>query len=133
MAYVLGIDASTTATKAVLIDDSGAVAGVASSEYGYDAPNPGWAEQSPDLWWDGALASIRDVLAATGTRGEVEQDRPRPVGLVHRVVAGEAEAHEVLRQQDVSDAGPDVRLVIADPDELRRGEPGERVVTRDPD
>ena len=30
MAYVLGIDASTTATKAVLIDESGAVA----TEYG---------------------------------------------------------------------------------------------------
>ena len=70
MAYVLGIDASTTATKAVLIDESGAVAGVASSEYGYEAPQPGWAEQSPDLWWEGAIASIHEVLARTGAVAE---------------------------------------------------------------
>jgi xylulokinase len=67
VAYVVGIDASTTATKAVLIDESGAVAGAASSEYGYESPQPGWAEQSPDLWWDGTIASVRDVLARTGT------------------------------------------------------------------
>ena len=43
MAFVLGIDASTTATKAVLVDESGAVAGVGTSEYGYESPQPGWA------------------------------------------------------------------------------------------
>jgi xylulokinase len=70
MAFVLGIDASTTATKAVLIDESGAVAGVGASEYGFEVPQPGWTEQDPDLWWDGALASIRSVLASTGVRGD---------------------------------------------------------------
>ena len=69
MAYVLGIDASTTATKAVLIDESGAVA-VGTSEYGYESPQPGWAEQDPELWWNGAVEAIAGVFAATGTRGE---------------------------------------------------------------
>ena len=40
MPYVLGIDVSTTATKAVLIDEHGAVRGVGVSEYGYDTPRP---------------------------------------------------------------------------------------------
>ena len=70
MGLVLGIDASTTATKAVLIDESGVVRGVAASEYGFDVPRPGWSEQSPDLWWDGAIAAILSVLAATGVSGE---------------------------------------------------------------
>jgi xylulokinase len=69
VAYVLGIDASTTATKAVLIHESGAVAGVGSSEYGYEVPQPGWAEQDPRLWWDGAVEAIGRVVAATGARG----------------------------------------------------------------
>jgi xylulokinase len=67
---VLGIDASTTATKAVLVDETGAVLGVAASEYGFEVPRPGWSEQSPDLWWDGAGAAIRSVLASTGVAGD---------------------------------------------------------------
>jgi xylulokinase len=70
VAYVLGIDASTTATKAVLIDEGGAVVGVGTSEYGYESPQPGWAEQEPDLWWAGAIEAIERVLAATGLRGD---------------------------------------------------------------
>jgi xylulokinase len=70
MARVIGIDASTTATKAVLVDEAGAVVGVGITEYGFDVPRPLWSEQSPDLWWDGAVASIRSVLASTGTSGQ---------------------------------------------------------------
>ncbi len=69
MAYVIGIDASTTATKAVLIDETGAVRGVGVTEYGYEVPHPLWSEQSPELWWDGAVASVRSVLAETGVDG----------------------------------------------------------------
>ncbi|HEX2470230.1 MAG TPA: xylulokinase [Candidatus Limnocylindrales bacterium] len=70
MAYVIGIDASTTATKAVLVDAAGQVAAIGTSEYGFDVPQPGWTEQSPELWWDGAVAAIRQVLASTGVRGD---------------------------------------------------------------
>lgn len=64
--YLIGIDVSTTATKALLIDASGEVKAVASSEYAYDTPRPLWAEQDPALWWDGTVASIRRVLAEAG-------------------------------------------------------------------
>jgi len=70
VAYVVGIDASTTATKAVLVDEAGTVVGIGSSGYGYDIPQPGWTEQSADLWWDGAVIAIREVLASTGVAGE---------------------------------------------------------------
>lgn len=70
MGHVLGIDASTTATKAVLIDETGAVRGVGASEYGFDIPRPLWSEQEPRLWWDGAVAAIGSVLASTGVRGD---------------------------------------------------------------
>jgi xylulokinase len=70
VAYVVGIDASTTATKAVLVDEAGTVVGIGSSAYGYDIPQPGWTEQSAELWWDGAVVAIREVLASTGVAGE---------------------------------------------------------------
>jgi len=67
--YVLGIDVSTTATKAVVIDGSGGVVAVGSVEYGFDVPEPGWTEQDPALWWNGAVGSIRQALAASGVAG----------------------------------------------------------------
>ncbi len=66
MNYLLGIDASTTATKALLINTNGDVIAVASEEYGFETPQPLWSEQSPTLWWDGAIASIRAVIAQAG-------------------------------------------------------------------
>jgi xylulokinase len=63
---VLGIDVSTTATKALLVDDRGVVLGVASSAYPFEQPHPLWSEQDPALWWAGTVDGIREVLAATG-------------------------------------------------------------------
>ena len=66
MGHVLGIDVSTTATKAVLVGESGAVIGVGAASYGFEVPRPLWSEQEPALWWDGAVAAIRSVLTSTG-------------------------------------------------------------------
>jgi len=64
--YFLGIDVSTTATKALLINDKGEVIGVAATEYPFETPRPLWSEQHPDLWWDGAQKSIRAVIEKSG-------------------------------------------------------------------
>ncbi len=69
MAHVLGIDVSTTATKAVLIDEAGAIRGIGSAEYGFSVPRPLWSEQEPRLWWDGTMTAVQSVLGATGVSG----------------------------------------------------------------
>ena len=66
MAYLLGIDVSTTATKALLCDERGQVVGVTAQEYPFDTPKPLWSEQAPSLWWEAAARSIRAALAAAG-------------------------------------------------------------------
>lgn len=66
MTYLLGIDVSTTATKALLIDAQGAVVAVAATEYDFETPQPLWSEQDPALWWYGAINSIRAVLEQSG-------------------------------------------------------------------
>ena len=66
MSYFIGIDSSTTATKALLMDAGGTVVGVASSGYPYETPRPLWSQQHPDLWWEATVKSIRQVLAETG-------------------------------------------------------------------
>ena len=69
MGLVLGIDVSTTATKAVLVDPSGQVRAVASSDYAVAMPRPLWSEQDPVLWWDAAQSAIRAALADAGAVG----------------------------------------------------------------
>jgi xylulokinase len=95
MAFVVGIDASTTATKAVLVDEMGTVRGIAAAEYGFDQPRPLWSEQDPRLWSAGAASALRRLLAETGTdAGDVAA-----VGLtgqMHGLVLLDA-AGEVLR------------------------------------
>ena len=63
MAYFIGIDSSTTATKTLLMDERGQVVGVATAEYSYETPQPLWSEQHPNLWWHATVNSIRQVLA----------------------------------------------------------------------
>jgi xylulokinase len=93
--YVLGIDASTTATKAVLIDEAGAVAGTGAAEYPYEVPRPLWSEQDPRLWWDGARSAIPAALAAAGARGS-EVAAVGLTGQMHGLVVLDAQG-EVLR------------------------------------
>ena len=69
MAYVVGIDTSTTATKALIIDESGLVVGTGVVEYPYETPHPLWSEQDPDLWWSGTVGAIRSALHAGGVDG----------------------------------------------------------------
>ena len=66
MAFVLGIDVSTTASKAILVDDHGDVAGVASTAHDISSPHPLWSEQEPDDWWAATCQSIRTVVEDSG-------------------------------------------------------------------
>ncbi len=72
MSYLLGIDVGTSGTKALLVDDAGAVVASATHEYVLSTPRPQWSEQSPEDWWNAAIASIRAVLVqANATGGDV--------------------------------------------------------------
>jgi xylulokinase len=66
---VQGVDVSTTATKAVIVDAAGSVVATAGSEYDYESPRPLWSEQDPRLWWDGGVAAITGALAAARVSG----------------------------------------------------------------
>ncbi|HSJ34964.1 MAG TPA: xylulokinase [Acidimicrobiia bacterium] len=66
MTHVIGIDVSTTATKAVLVDAAGSVAGVAMSSYDYATPRPLWSEQDPALWWTATIEAVRSLVSETG-------------------------------------------------------------------
>jgi xylulokinase len=95
VAFVLGIDVSTTATKAVLIDEAGAVRAIGVAEYEFAAPQPLWSEQDPRLWWDAAQVAIRSALASAAVRAE-DVVAVGLTGQMHGAVLLDA-AGEVLR------------------------------------
>src|SRR6266498_3698648 len=68
--YFLGIDTSTTSSKALLINESGAVIAVASSPHTLQTPRPLWSEQDPREWWHAVSVSIQSVLEKAGIGGE---------------------------------------------------------------
>lgn len=72
----LGIDVGTTSVKAVLLDSSGLVVGVADNEHGI-LRRPGVVEADPHQWWDSACAAVKrlsariDDVAAVGVTGNM--------------------------------------------------------------
>ena len=86
MRHVVGIDVSTTATKAVVLDEAGVVVAHRAVEYGYDTPRPQWSEQDSQLWWDAAVQVLRHVLADAGLKAD-EVDAVGLAGQMHGLVA----------------------------------------------
>src|SRR3954468_13501564 len=62
MAYVIGIDSSTTATKAVVWDRDGRSVAEGRAEFALTLPRPGWHEQDPEDWWRSCAAAVRQAL-----------------------------------------------------------------------
>jgi xylulokinase len=63
---VLGIDIGTSGSRALLVDESGAITASATSAHApFRSPGPAWAEQDPADWWRAAQEAVRAVLAAS--------------------------------------------------------------------
>lgn len=62
--YVIGLDLGTSGARAVLYDSDGAQVAESVHDYVLATPRPGWAEQDPELVWEGAVAALRDVTRA---------------------------------------------------------------------
>jgi xylulokinase len=93
--YSLGIDVSTTGSKAILVDDSGEVVASATTEHPLSTPKPLWSEQAPHDWWSTAVASIRRTLEASGA-GPADVIGVGLTGQMHGLTLLD-EAGEVLR------------------------------------
>ncbi len=69
--YWLGVDVGTGGTRALLVDQQGAVrAGFTAPHEDIRMERPLWAEQRPEDWWQAAQKAIRGVLAEAGIAGK---------------------------------------------------------------
>ncbi|MCR5388336.1 MAG: xylulokinase [Lachnospiraceae bacterium] len=65
MKYYIGIDLGTSAVKLLLLDENGKIIKSVSKEYPLCFPNPGWAEQNPDDWWEKVKEGIAEIADGT--------------------------------------------------------------------
>ena len=66
---LLGFDIGTSSVKAALVDiatgECIAAAQYPDEEAPIVAPQPGWAEQDPEMWWDEAVKAARRLAEKT--------------------------------------------------------------------
>lgn len=62
MACLLGIDIGTTGVKTILVNEAGETVASSTVSHPLSTPYPGWSEQDPESWWNGTMASLRNVL-----------------------------------------------------------------------
>jgi glycerol kinase len=70
MAVVLSIDAGTTSTRTLAIDERGQVLRRAQREFTQHFPRPGWVEHDAEEIWTATLATLAEVAAATEAAGQ---------------------------------------------------------------
>ncbi len=73
---VIGIDSSTTATKAIAWDRRGRAVAEGRAAVPLSNPRPGWFEQKAEDWTKALTASLRQ-LARLGGRALVEPEGSR--------------------------------------------------------
>ncbi|MGQ0564678.1 MAG: xylulokinase [Gemmobacter sp.] len=60
---VIGLDSSTTATKATAWDRDGRLVATGRAPVPMQTPHPGWFEQDPEDWWGSTKAALRQLTA----------------------------------------------------------------------
>ncbi|MFH0909132.1 MAG: glycerol kinase GlpK [bacterium] len=62
MSFILALDQGTTSSRAMVVDESGAIRGVAQKEFRQIFPQPGWVEHDPREIWTSQLDVAREAL-----------------------------------------------------------------------
>ena len=65
---LIGVDLGTTGCRTLVFDRFGKQISNAYVEYEIRMPEPGWAEQDPDTWWQAAVQTIREAVAKASLR-----------------------------------------------------------------
>lgn len=66
--YVIGIDCSTTATKAVVWDARGNAVAEGRATFDLYSPHPDWGEQNAEDWWESTRTALRRATQLVDTR-----------------------------------------------------------------
>ncbi len=68
--YIVSIDQSTTATKALIYDNMGRMVGQKNIDHKQFFPNPGWVEHDPEEIYRNTKQAVRKVIEKSGIKSE---------------------------------------------------------------
>ncbi len=75
MEIYLAVDVGTTGLKVALIEDSGNILASEYTEYPILSPQPGYAEQNPEAWWQGLVNGCKKL------QEQFPQELSRAIGI----------------------------------------------------
>ncbi|MCA9906490.1 MAG: xylulokinase, partial [Anaerolineae bacterium] len=78
--YFIGIDVSTTSSKALAIDEQGTIVNGEAFPHDLATPRPLWAEQDPEQWWSASAATLRSLLE------KIPADAVKAIGLTGQML-----------------------------------------------
>jgi xylulokinase len=78
MSYVIGIDSSTTATKAVVWDRDGRAVAEGRAEFALNQPHPSFHEQDAEDWWRSTVGAMRAAVR------QVDASEIEAIGITHQ-------------------------------------------------
>jgi glycerol kinase len=71
--YILSIDAGTSSSRAVVVNNLGEIIGISQYEFQQFFPKSGWVEHDPMEIWNTQLRAIKDVLKKTNINANMIQ------------------------------------------------------------
>jgi glycerol kinase len=71
--YILSIDAGTSSSRAVVVNNLGEIIGISQYEFQQFFPKNGWVEHDPMEIWNTQLRAIKDVLKKTNINANMIQ------------------------------------------------------------
>jgi len=78
--YILALDQGTTSSRAMLVDETGAVKGLAQRTFGQIYPQPGWVEHDAVEIWSTQIGSAAEALASAS----VNRDAIAAIGITNQ-------------------------------------------------
>jgi sugar (pentulose or hexulose) kinase len=75
---LIGIDCSTTASKAIVWDTRGTYIAEKRKKMPLLSPNPDWEEQPAEYWWDATADALKSVVR------EIDHSRIAAIGITHQ-------------------------------------------------
>ncbi|MBA7698802.1 Glycerol kinase [subsurface metagenome] len=76
--YIIGVDCSTTAAKAIVWDRKGNPVVEGRQKMQLLTPRPEWAEQRAGEWWEATVEAIRDAVQ------QIDSRRITAIGITHQ-------------------------------------------------
>jgi len=64
--HIIALDIGTQSARASVVTAAGDIVGIAQIAHEVDSPQPSWAQQQPDAWWDETAQAVQKVLKDTG-------------------------------------------------------------------